>query len=140
MVRLADHHRQASPLRGLADNAVNPGDIGAGGVDDGAAPRSQRCVHPVRLPMGPYEHRGALWRLLGSGNGHRPHILQPPDHMVVMGDVPQQVYRPLRRRPFRQLHRPAHAIAEARRLGQHHLHAARSFSVRMRSISSSAMR
>ena len=140
MVPLPNHHRDAPLGRSLADNIMDVGNVGAGCVQHGASPVGQRPVNGVRLPMGADQHRAALRGLLRAVDGNRSQPLQPADHMVVVGDVPQQIHRTLPGRRLRQLHRPAHTVAEPGGLGQQDVHAACSPSARIRSIRSSAMR
>ena len=140
VIGLAHHHGHAAPAFRVPDQLVNAGHIGAGGVNHPAPAGAERRINRVRLAVGADQHRRPFRNLPGRRDGHRPHALQPPDYIIIVGDVAQQEHRALSRRRFRQLHRTAHAVTETGGFSQPHVHAVPSPSARMRASRSSAMR
>ena len=65
---IADHHA-LPPLRlGLPDEALNPADLGAGGVQNLGPPDGKGLVHLPAHAVGPQEHRVPGLRLLRGGD------------------------------------------------------------------------
>ena len=144
LLRSRQDHRAAAPARngqhlrvvpGSDDDGLPPlllspghdlmdtGNIGTGGVQDADAPGMQALVDSAALPMGADDDLAPLRDLLRPD--HRPQAMagQMVHHVLVVDDGTQHhtgLAGP--GGPLRQLHRPAHAVAEAGRICDPYLH------------------
>ena len=104
----------------------------AGGVGHRAAHRRQLVVDRLPLSVGADDHSAPRGDLLQGGYAPHPLGLQIGDHMVVVDHRAQHhIGLPALGHLLGQLHCPAHAETEARRLGQDDFsHSAASISAR----------
>ncbi len=141
VIRRADDHALSPPPLRLHHNLVDPGHIGAGGVHNPGARALQRLVHRPALPVGPDDHRLAGSGLFRRPDAHRAQFLHAADDLIVVDQMAQHgAAGALLRRPDRQLHRTAHAVAEPGAPGKLHFQFDCSFSEAIRSMSCAVTR